>query len=161
MKIVITDTGMSPVRLTEEDLLIGNSGEAKACTGCFSCWVKTPGTCVIDDRLKDMGFALSGCDELIIVSSCRYGSYSPFVKNVMERCLSYVRPDFEIRGGKMRHKRRYGNVISVSAWFYGEDLYEEEKECARQLIQRNAENLGGKVKNIVFVGSASGTGAIV
>ena len=50
----------------------------------------------------------------------------------------------------MHHKRRYQNRIAISAWFYGEDVTEAEKETARSLIQANNENYGGRVAEVLF-----------
>ena len=153
MKLIITDTGLFPGRVTKEDRII-SSGRIKPCTGCFGCWTRTPGACVRNDDISDLGAILSKCDELVIVSRCFYGSYSPFVKCILERCLPYVHPDFEIRNGKMRHRRRYNNTIEITAYFYGEDITEKDKETAVRLIQANAENLSGKAGTVTFVKEA-------
>ena len=34
----------------EDVVLIGNSGEILNCIGCFGCWIKTPGKCIIRDQ---------------------------------------------------------------------------------------------------------------
>lgn len=153
MRLVVTDIGLYPGRISPEDRVI-SSGNIKACRGCFGCWTKTPGACVISDDISDMGALLSKCSEIVIVSRCFYGSYSPFVKCVLERCLSYVHPDFEIRNGKMCHRRRYTNSIEISAYFYGEDITEKDKDTAVRLIRANAENICGKAGSVTFVKEA-------
>lgn len=90
------------------------------------------------------------CTELILVSQCCYGSVSPFVKTVQDRAISYIHPDFALRKGEMHHKRRYKNIITISAYFYGEHITESEKATARNIIAANADNYDGKVKNICF-----------
>ncbi len=87
--------------------IIGDDGTIHPCIGCFGCWVKTPAQCVIRDNYGDMGELLSKCEELIFVSKCCYGGFSPFVKNVIDRGISYSHPYFTIRNGEMHHKRRY------------------------------------------------------
>ncbi len=89
------------------------------------------------------------CTELILVSRCCYGSVSPFVKTVQDRAISYIHPYFVLRRGEMHHKRRYSNVIQLSAYFYG-TITAAEKETARNLIEANADNYDGLVKNIFF-----------
>ena len=64
------------------------------CIGCFGCWVKTPGKCVIHDGYEDTGIDMSKCGELILIGRCCYGGESPFVKMVQDRALSYIHPDF-------------------------------------------------------------------
>lgn len=111
------------------------------CIGCFGCWTKTPGVCIIKDKYQNMGELLSKSDELIIISQCFYGGFSPFVKNVMDRSISYVLPYFEKRKGEMHHKSRYQHHLVMKVWLYGENITNEEKQTAEELIKANAINL--------------------
>jgi len=138
------------IKTTPEDIVVGNTGEAKFCIGCFGCWLKTPGRCVIRDSYQQMGEQLSRADELMIVSRCSFGSYSADVKNILDRSISYVSPFFEIRRGEMHHKARYQNKLTLTALFYGDDITEAEKETARALVQANATNLNGRLGSITF-----------
>lgn len=53
----------------------------------------------------------------------------------------------------MHHKRRYDNEISISAYFYGNSITQNEKETAEKLIRANAVNYDGQVHKIVFLNS--------
>ena len=117
--------------LKEETKIIDNSGKIKKCMGCFSCWLKTPGRCVIPDEYQRMGELAAKAEELTIISKCSFGSYSSFVKNVLDRSISYVLPFFEIREGEMHHRKRYDNQFLMRVIFYGSDITEEEKETAK------------------------------
>lgn len=153
MKLIITDTEESLLKINGEHMLIVNNGKIRNCIGCFGCWIKTPGKCVIIDGYEDMGKNLSRCSELILVSKCTFGSVSPFVKNVLDRGISYIHPNFVIRNGEMHHKRRYDNKIKISAYFYGMDICREERETAKKLIQANAVNYDGEVGKVDFFSS--------
>ena len=142
------------IKTTPEDIVVGNTGEAKFCIGCFGCWLKTPGRCVIPDAFQCMGEKLAKAEELIIISRCSFGSYSSAVKNILDRSISYVSPFFVIRKGEMHHKPRYQNSLTVSALFYGTDITEEEKETARTLVTANALNLNGKIGSVRFMEEA-------
>lgn len=120
------------------------------CIGCFGCWLKTPGTCVIQDDFQNMGKKLSEVDELVIISKAAFGSYSSAVKNVLDRSISYVLPFFEIRNGEMHHGERYHNALKVTAVFYA-DMTDAEKNTARNLVKANAVNLNAKFGEIYFV----------
>lgn len=150
MKLIITDLENFNIPIKGEYKLIKPQGDIRHCIGCFGCWVKTPGQCVIHDGYENTGADMGKCSELILISKCCYGSVSPFVKNVQDRALSYIHPDFVIRKGEMHHKRRYKNVISLSAYFYGENITDDEKETARNIMQANADNYDGLVKNVRF-----------
>lgn len=150
MKLIITDIDNFNIPIEGEHKIISPKGEIHHCVGCFGCWVKTPGKCVIHDGYEDTGIYMSKCQELILISRCCYGSVSPFVKMVQDRAISYIHPDFVVRKGEMHHKRRYDNVISLSACFYGEDITDAEKQTARNLIEANADNFDGSVKDVRF-----------
>lgn len=153
MKLIITDIENFNLPIEGEHKVISPRGEIHHCLGCFGCWVKTPGKCVIHDGYENTGIDMSKCGELIIISQCCYGSVSPFVKTLQDRAISYIHPDFELRKGEMHHKRRYENVISLSAYFYGEDITDAEKETARNLMEANADNYDGLVKDVRFLKS--------
>lgn len=150
MKLIITDIEDFHIKVEGKYQLISPKGNIRPCVGCFGCWVKTPGKCVICDGYENTGIAMGSCTELILVSRCCYGSVSPFVKNLQDRAISYIHPDFVIRRGEMHHKRRYKNVILLSAHFYGEAITEDEKRTARNIAQANADNYDGKVKDVCF-----------
>ena len=150
MKLVISDILDLRVQIEGEHKLIQPDREIHPCAGCFGCWVKTPGKCVIHDGYEGLGIDMSKCTELILISRCCYGSVSPFVKMAQDRAISYIHPDFVIRNEEMHHKRRYKNVISLSAYLYGSDLTREEIETARDRLQANVDNYDGKLKAVLF-----------
>lgn len=150
MKLIITDTDKIAMPQSDEYKIIRPKEQIKNCIGCFGCWGKTPGKCVIRDGYESMGQNVGHCEELILISECCYGSVSPLIKTVMDRSISYIHPDFVIRKGEMHHKRRYQNRIAVSAYFYGETITKREMDTARALIQANADNYDGEVKRVEF-----------
>ena len=153
MKVIITDIENLNLPVNGDMEIVSpatGKGTLKNCIGCFGCWHKTPGECVIRDGFERTGAKLGRCDQLIFVSECVYGSLSPFCKMVLDRSISYVHPNFVMRRGEMHHKRRYDNVITVTAHFYGTDITEAEKETAKKLMQANADNYDGFVGEIHF-----------
>ncbi|MGD9569593.1 MAG: hypothetical protein AB7V48_15000 [Sedimentibacter sp.] len=60
-------------------LVIGDNNTIHNCIGCFGCWIKKPGECVIVDDYSNMGKLLSKCNEMMVISKCFYGGFSPFV----------------------------------------------------------------------------------
>lgn len=158
MKLIIHDLKNEEFqRLFPKELkdtkVISDDGTIKHCIGCFGCWIKTPGVCVIRDNYGDMGEILSKSDEIIIISKCCYGGYSPFVKNVLDRAISYAHPNLVMRNGEIHHKRRYSNKFTMNIWFYGTNITEREKETAEKLIKGNEVNYDSAKSNISFVKS--------
>jgi len=139
--------------MSSDMMVISDNGTIHHCIGCFGCWVKTPAACVIRDEYGDMGELLSKCSEVIVISKCCYGGFSPFVKNVLDRSISYIHPYFEIRNGEMHHRRRYNNKINLKVWFYGKNITETEKITAERLVKANAVNLDCSTSKVAFIGS--------
>ncbi len=137
----------------DDTIIISDDGTIHHCIGCFGCWIKTPGACIIRDKYGDMGEYLSKCQEVILISKCCYGGFSPFVKNVLDRSISYIHPYFVIRNGEMHHRRRYKNHIDMRVWFYGENITEKEKQTSEKLVKANSINLDCHVSSISFVNS--------
>jgi multimeric flavodoxin WrbA len=108
------------------------------CVGCFGCWIKTPGRCVIEDRIADYPAKLAHCEELIIVSRLVYGGFSPDIKAVMDRTIPYLLPFFTVVDGRMRHFSRYENNFVLSCYFYREATEAPatiEEKSRRSLIE--------------------------
>lgn len=137
----------------DDTMVISDDGTIHHCIGCFGCWIKTPAACVIRDKYGDMGEYLSKCQEVILISKCCYGGFSPFVKNVLDRSISYIHPYFVIRNGEMHHRRRYKNRMDMRVWFYGENITEKEKQTSEKLVKANSINLDCHVSSISFVNS--------
>ena len=137
----------------DEDILVNANDIHRYCIGCFGCWLKTPGKCIIKDGFENLGQRLSQVSAFILISKATFGSYSSPVKNVLDRSISYVLPFFEIRNGEMHHGERYHNDLTISALFYG-DMSEEEKQTAENLVKANAVNLNAALGRVHFVEGA-------
>lgn len=125
------------------------------CMGCFGCFVKSPGKCVMPDACQDQGTKMAHCDEFVIVSECVYGGYSPDLKIQLDRILPYIHADFAIVDGEMHHAMRYDHDPMVRVYFYGRDITEAEKKTAQKLLERNSKNLGFSKWDINFYNSSS------
>lgn len=87
--------------------VISDDGHIRPCVGCFSCWNKTPGQCVVKDGYDDIGVLIHCADEVAVISRYTYSGFSGFVKSVFDRCIGYALPQFEVVDGKTHHMRRY------------------------------------------------------
>lgn len=159
MKVIIHDMeDMNFNKMFEENMLrddkeikiISNNGKIKGCIGCFCCWTKTPGVCILKDEYNNIGEILSKANEVIIISKCIYGSYSPFVKNILDRSIPYLLPFFKIQNNEIHHKIRYKNRFNLKVYFYGENITEEEKDTAKKLIKANKLNINFDKHDILF-----------
>ncbi|HUI93423.1 MAG TPA: NAD(P)H-dependent oxidoreductase [Chitinivibrionales bacterium] len=93
----LTDLFVKGVReaggqLVDRDL---SSLSIKNCTGCYSCWVTSPGKCIISD---DMGSVLQDfldADTVVFATPLNAFTVSGPLKNVMDRLLPLTQPTFE------------------------------------------------------------------
>lgn len=155
MKILIHDVHEQDAEAIinkKENLVIYSKNKPiKPCIGCFGCWIKTPGTCVIKDGYENLGENLSKARELIIISRLTYGGFSPFVKNVLDRTISYVLPYFRILEGEMHHEQRYDNKYRVKVIFYGEYLEQEEMDLAYEVVKAVGVNFNFEKFEVDFI----------
>ncbi|MCI8826858.1 MAG: flavodoxin family protein [Lachnospiraceae bacterium] len=133
--------------------IISDTETIRHCIGCFGCWIKTPGKCVLKDGYDNMGELLSRSEKLTIISQCFYGCYSPFVKNVLDRSIPWMLPFFKIKNNETHHKRRYQNNIQLAVHFYGDNITIDERETAKKLVKANCTNFYVKNYEILFSNS--------
>lgn len=154
MKLLIHDLNQSEWNKVAADYegwtVISDDGSISPCVGCFGCWIKDPGVCVIKDGYEKMGALFHKAEEVVIMSRYTYGGFSSFVKNVMDRSIGYILPLFEIYKGEMHHKKRYDESKPITFIIRGEGLTEEDKEKARKYIQAVVINFHGEIKDIRF-----------
>ena len=150
MKIIIHDLNenefekiynLTGIDKNENITLISDNKKIKNCTGCFCCWTKSPGKCRIKDNYENLAELYSQTEKIVIMSKCHYGSYSPFVKNVLDRSIPYLLPFFKIKNKEMHHTIRYKNKLYFEVYFYGENISDEEKEIAKNMVKANCINL--------------------
>jgi multimeric flavodoxin WrbA len=137
--------------LDEDTLVLSKEKSINHCIGCFGCWIKTPGTCVMKDDFQDLGKYANNEEELIVISKCVYGEYSPFVKNAVERCaMLSLLPFFEVRNNEAHHPQRKKHQFKMHVHFYGNDITDDEKKTAEKLVKANAVNIVATESEIYF-----------
>lgn len=130
--------------------IISDTGFIKNCVGCFGCWIKTPGKCVIKDGYENLGEVFSKADNITVISKCFYGGYSPFVKNILDRSISYLLPFFKIQNNETHHQKRYKNNFKLISYFYGENLTLSEMTTAKKLVRANSINFSASDYSVSF-----------
>jgi hypothetical protein len=104
--------------LPEDVTAFAATPAAHHCNGCFGCWIKTPGRCIIADRAQDFGTSLIDADEFIIMSRLCLGGLSPDIKAFMDRMIPAILPFTELEDGIMRHPKRGRQAIRMTYYFY-------------------------------------------
>ena len=140
-------------KLSDGDVVINARARAASCIGCFGCWQKTPGACVLKDGFQYTGAAAAQSREVVIISAARYGEYSTEVKRIIDRSISANLPFFTYRDGRIHHTLRYKNSPALTVYFYGE-LTDFEKSVAEDRVCFHAKNLGAHSPTAIFAESA-------
>ncbi|MCM1577767.1 MAG: NAD(P)H-dependent oxidoreductase [Ruminococcus sp.] len=123
------------------ETVIKADGKYAPCQGCFGCWTKHPARCYMKDSLAESCRTVGKADPLIIITRNCYGSYSPAVKNILDRSIGLSTPMSTYRGKQMHHTLRYGKRSLLKVISYG-DITEKELETFRKLTERNGINFG-------------------
>lgn len=119
------------------------------CVGCFGCWTKTPGKCVIRDDAVRVYPSIAASDRLIYVSRVRYGSYDTPMKTMLERAIPTQQAFIRLHHGETHHFQRAVAPKEAVIVGYG-DLTVEEQNIFRRFIARNAHNMNFTRYRVVF-----------
>ncbi len=125
------------------------------CVGCFGCWMKTPGTCLVDDDARVIAREAIQCDLLILLSRVTYGGYSFPLKKTLERMIGLVTPWFTIVEGEVHHKPRYARFPRLAAVGVMRDYEVEQALLFIKLASRNALNMRAPAHSSIVAGEAS------
>lgn len=77
---------------TETEIIDLAGKEIKPCIGCFSCWSKTPGRCVIKDDMAEISEKIAGADIIIESFPLYFFGMPSKLKAMTDRCLPFMLP---------------------------------------------------------------------
>lgn len=113
----------------------------KYCTGCWGCWVKTPGKCQADNSSQEMDKAVINADFVLWAAPMKMGYPSKLLKMAMDKHLPLIHPYMEVDQFEAHHLKRYvryprlGLVVEKEASTDDHDL-----QITTQMFQRTALN---------------------
>jgi len=91
------------------EVTVVSLGEKKVnnCAGCFSCWTKTPGTCIHKDDMTQELFPKWLESDLVVLASPLYHfTVNAEMKTFIERTLPVLEPFFLQHNGRTHHPLR-------------------------------------------------------
>lgn len=147
----LSDSGfIRRIRKVEETLslaeheveVIGLAGkEISGCTGCFSCWLRTPGLCIFNDDHADFLRSFINTDLVLFASPLIMGFPSALLKNAIDRFIPTALPYIELADRECRHPLRYEKNPSFALLFEPErDTDEEDLRIVSNVFERFARN---------------------
>ncbi|MFC1515468.1 NAD(P)H-dependent oxidoreductase [Thermodesulfobacteriota bacterium] len=99
------------------------------CVGCFTCWTKTPGTCIQkDDMTRTLYPKWLESDMVVYATPLYHFTMNAQMKTFVERTLPILQPFFKRKGGKTYHplRHRFPDAVWLSvAGFPEASIYEQ------------------------------------
>ena len=118
-----------------------DSTQIKPCIGCFGCWIKTPGECVLKDSGRDILKDFIQTDLTIIIGSMVFGNYSFPIKTAIDRFIPNDVFFFTQYKGETHHVKRYETRPYILFIGIQDELNKAEKDTFLKLCSKNATNL--------------------
>ena len=116
------------------------------CTGCFGCWLRTPGECVQHDDGEQLCRAVINSGLVVFAAPMVMGYPSSLAKRAAERLIPLLHPYIEIEGGEMHHRKRYDRYPDVGLIVSpGSDTDAEDLEITRHLWERLARDFKSRL----------------
>jgi hypothetical protein len=121
------------------------------CTGCWGCWVKTPGECVAKDDTAIVRREALRSDLLLFASPVRMGFTTALLKKAVDKLIPMILPYFSLAQGEFHHLKRYpryprhGLLLEKS-----EGADDEDVAIIRACYQRLALNLKTEFAGLNF-----------
>jgi hypothetical protein len=125
-----------------------NPAEIKACIGCWSCWVKTPGMCICKDALAETCPDYVNADKVILLMDTAQGFINHSSKAFIDRTIPHYHPYIEIVDGECHHKARYERYPELHFYYDEHDLTPEEAQVIEDYLYRTAYHFRSKAYRI-------------
>ncbi len=139
------DKPLKVVRLGEQSIT--------ACTGCWNCWLKTPGQCVMKDEMAKSYPDYANSDTVILLMDTAQGFISHLAKAFIDRTIPHYHPYVEIVDGEFHHAARYECYPDLVFYYDKEGLTNQEEQVIEDYLYRTAYHHRSKAYRIVKDGS--------
>lgn len=150
MKLLMTDRPVSAALPQDAAAVDLSALRIANCVGCFGCWTKTPGRCIIRDDAVRVYPLIARSEQVLYVSRVKYGSYAPVMKTMLERAIPVQQAFLRIHNGETHHVQRAVVPKDAVILAYGADRAEERALFTR-LVERNAHNMSFRSHRVRFV----------
>ncbi len=102
----------------EVEIYYINDLNIQPCMGEVSCWMKTPGKCILDDDMSWLAPKAIKADILVLATPVYCDGINTHMQMFLERLLPRAMPSIELREGHTRHPHReitHGKLVLVSS----------------------------------------------
>ena len=138
------------------DFLNLGDADMQPCTGCFQCWVRTPGECIFHDDASRIVREIVNADRVMFLCPVSWGGYSPDLKILLDRAICRALPFFEVYKGETHHPTRYEKNPLTWLIGYGMDLSSGETNLFRKLGENLDDNMQKGGLNVGVINGDTG-----
>jgi len=131
---VLRKTGNSTVVLNLREMKVNY------CIGCYTCWLKTPGSCVFKDDGPHILKEYLNSDFVLYASPLIMGFISSLLKTVQERCLPLVHPFLYVNKDRMQHLSRYDKYPAIALLLDYTDKFDQASSEIVEKVFRSSNN---------------------
>jgi multimeric flavodoxin WrbA len=115
--------------------------DIRYCIGCWGCWVKTPGECIVTDGSGDICREYINSDLVLFASPVIMGFTSALLKKAHDKLIPLIHPYFEIVQNETHHLARYDKYPLMGLLLEkGKDTDGEDIEIISDIYRRDAIN---------------------
>jgi len=141
--------------LYEEPLKVVKLGDESIteCIGCFNCWLKTPGRCVMKDRMTEFCSDYINSDTVILLMDTAQGFINHQAKAFLDRTIPHYHPYIEVVDGELHHRARYKSYPKMVFYYNTEGLKNQEEQVIEDYLYRTAYHFQSKAYRIETDGS--------
>ncbi len=121
--------------------------DIRFCTGCFGCWVKTPGLCVVEDASHAVCREVINSDFLLWAAPLRMGFPDATLKKMMDKSIPLIHPYFVVEHGEAHHRPRYEHYPRLGLLLQTEaDTDAEDLRIVSDIFSRTALNMKSRLE---------------
>lgn len=117
------------------------------CTGCWGCWIKTPGECVFEDDSMAIRKQVIQSDWVIFMSPLRMGFTSALLKKLQDKFIPLLHPYIKLVNNECHHEKRYDHYPKLGLLYAPEeDTDSEDLAIVSDIYHRFALNFISEFK---------------
>lgn len=120
-----------------------------ACIGCWNCWLKTPGRCVMKDEMSECYSDYVNSDTVILLMGTAQGFVDHRTKAFFDRTIPHYHPYIEMVDGECRHFAWYEKYPDMVFHYETDGLTNQEDQVIEDYLYRTAWHFHSKAYRII------------
>jgi hypothetical protein len=114
--------------------------EIRHCTGCYSCWTKTPGVCIHRDDMPVLLDKLEKAEIVVFATPLYFFNATGLMKDFIDRTLPLLNANLELAEGQYYHKKRFSedgvkkHVLMSNCGFPGRYNFSNLQETFKMIL---------------------------